>query len=830
MGDRANDPTVTDEPRVRFNRFRIEEVLGSDGMGTVEKAFDTVLRVTVALKTIRPDLAQSNPAEYAELRERFRREAIAGAQLRGEPHLVNVYELSAAADTLYLVQEYVAGGDLRPLIKRRGRLPVGRALEIAADAAMGLGAMHNHGLVHRDVKPGNIFLTLDGTAKVGDFGIVQDGMTQRAGGSLHGHPYTGAYASPEQMTSTGYLTPASDQYSLGLVLFEMLTGRRYRDFSPEGARQLLAAVPPGVVAIFNRMIQDDPDNRYPDMQAVNDAMNNAESGTPSQPTTPLSPVATLPPVPFANDPLTRPLPSGPPGAPPTPTPQPWQPQPEPLPQTPMPPPRPPVAETHSRRGVLIGGAVVLLGAVGGGTAYARSKNGGGGTTVTVVPTPAPPTAGAPTLAVAVLPTLVPSPAPTAVPPTPLPPTALPPTPVPPTAVPPTPLPPTMPPPPTPVPPTAVPPTPLPPPPPTATSAPPPPPPPPMARTITAMPLSGSLVTKNAAIAYEKVGVMTRDATIGATFRNPPGNKQWSYGLEFRETDKVLSRLFLTSSGAWRKQFVSTDASGKFIRDSRREQGGSAEPLNLNANETNDVQIVLTNRVGELFVNKTRVTSFNFGENLEPGDVYVATGFFSDDAVGLTVPYSNLTVANPPPAPSAKAQQADLALYGPASGVLRFNPSASTIPSVSTLVAATNAIVSARFINPYAASRKGWDYGLTFRLSNTKQYRLLLTSDKGWTLSYVAKAASDNVFPLSGVTEVDKGTVTALRVNDKDSNDVVLQFMGATGTLRVNGLKIKDLDLGANTDEGTVQILSGTADSTQIAGESTHYEDFTIAPL
>ena len=81
MGDRANDPTITDG--LRFGRFRIEDVLGSDGMGTVEKAFDTVLRVTVALKTIRPELAQSAPAEYAELRERFRREAIAGAQLRG---------------------------------------------------------------------------------------------------------------------------------------------------------------------------------------------------------------------------------------------------------------------------------------------------------------------------------------------------------------------------------------------------------------------------------------------------------------------------------------------------------------------------------------------------------------------------------------------------------------------------------------------------------------------------------------------------------------------------------------------------------------------------
>ena len=326
------------------------------------------------------------------------------------------------------------GGDLRPLIKRRGRLPVGRALEIAADAATGLGAMHNHGLVHRDVKPGNIFLTLDGTAKVGDFGIVQDGMTQRAAGGLHGHPYTGAYASPEQMTSTGYLTPASDQYSLGLVLFEMLTGRRYRDFAPEGARQMLATVPPGVVAIFNRMIEENPDNRYPDMQAVSDAMNNAESGTPSNPTNPL---------PFVNDSVTRAVPPGGTGAIPL-TPQPWPPQ-TPPPQTPIqpqtpqlpPPEMPRQPATTSRRGLLWAGGRCCSARLAAARPDARSKS-SGGTTVTAVPTPAPPTTGA-TLAAAVLPSLAPTTAPTVVPPTPVPPTMPPP---PPTPVPPTPVPPT----------------------------------------------------------------------------------------------------------------------------------------------------------------------------------------------------------------------------------------------------------------------------------------------------------------------------------------------------------------------------------------------------
>ena len=352
----------------------------------------------------------------------------------------------------------------------------------------------------------------------------------------------------------------------------------------------------------------------------------------------------------------------------------------------------------------------------------------------------------------------------------------------------------------------------------------------MARTTTAMPLSGSLTTKNATIIFDRAGVMTRDATISATFRNPPGNKQWSYGFEFRETDKVLSRLFFTSFGTWEKRYVAKDATGAFVRDARRDESGSADPLNLNANETNDVQIVVTNKVGELFLNKTRVASLQVGENLEPGDIYIATGFYSDDQVGLVIPYSNFTVANPPPAPSAKAQQADMTLYGPANGALHFNPSSSTIPAINVLVPVTNATVSARFINPYAATRKGFDYGFNFRRSATKQYRLVLSSDKTWKLLYVTKAAGDAGFPASGETQVDIGTVNALRVNDKDSNDVVLQFMGTTGTLRVNGLKIKDFDFGANTDEGTVSILSGYQADNQIAGESTRYEDFTITPL
>ena len=251
--------------------------------------------------------------------------------------------------------------------------------------------------------------------------------------------------------------------------------------------------------------------------------------------------------------------------------------------------------------------------------------------------------------------------------------------------------------------------------------------------------------------------MTRDATISATFRNPAnGDKLWSYGFEFRKTDKVFSRLIFSSLGIWRKRFLAKDANDNYVRDTRKEESGSIEPLSVNANDTNDVQLVLTNRVGELFVNKTRVASISFGENLEAGDITVGSGFFSDDVTGLTVPYSNfLWPPRHPPLPRKRSRPRWRSMGRRAAPPP--NPAAGIIPSINALVPVTNAIVSARFINPYAATRKAFDYGFSFRLSTTKLYRLILYSDKTWKLSYVTKAATDTSFPVNGATEVDKGT-------------------------------------------------------------------------
>jgi len=142
--------------------------------------------------------------------------------------------------------------------------------------------------VHRDVKPANIFLSPDGRAQLGDFGIAQiDDVSGRTLTTI-GHPGTPIYMSPEQAGTTAYLSPAADQYSLGLVLFEMLTGRAYRRLRKPEVTDLLAAQPSPVAALIERMTAPDPEDRYPSMRDAGVAitaierMLDAEAETPSR--------------------------------------------------------------------------------------------------------------------------------------------------------------------------------------------------------------------------------------------------------------------------------------------------------------------------------------------------------------------------------------------------------------------------------------------------------------------------------------------------------------------------------------------------------------------
>jgi serine/threonine-protein kinase len=197
-------------------RYRLDAQVGHGGMSTVYRAFDTVLERQVAIKLMHREMSSDS-----DQLERFRREARAVAQLN-HPHIVGVIDAGEDDNAPYIVFEYVEGETLKDRIRRHGQLPVPEAVAYAIEIARALGAAHERHIVHRDVKPQNVLIDEEGTAKVTDFGIArtttEEGLT--ADGRVLG---TTDYVSPEQALGHD-VGPQSDLYSLGIVLFEMLTG------------------------------------------------------------------------------------------------------------------------------------------------------------------------------------------------------------------------------------------------------------------------------------------------------------------------------------------------------------------------------------------------------------------------------------------------------------------------------------------------------------------------------------------------------------------------------------------------------------------------------
>jgi eukaryotic-like serine/threonine-protein kinase len=197
-------------------RYRLEARIGAGGMSTVYRALDVTLERQVAVKLMNREVASDS-----DQLERFRREARAVAQL-SHPHIVGVIDAGEDDSRPYIVLEYVEGETLKDRIRRMGRLPIPEAVAYAIEIARALGAAHSRHIVHRDVKPQNVLIDEEGSAKVTDFGIArtleEDGLT--ADGRVLG---TTDYVSPEQALGQ-HVNGQSDLYSLGVVLYEMLTG------------------------------------------------------------------------------------------------------------------------------------------------------------------------------------------------------------------------------------------------------------------------------------------------------------------------------------------------------------------------------------------------------------------------------------------------------------------------------------------------------------------------------------------------------------------------------------------------------------------------------
>ncbi len=201
-----------------LGQFRIVERIGSGGMATVFKAYQPILDRYVAVKVL-PDYHARDPI----FKERFLREARAVARL-DHPNIVQIYLFGEEENITYIVMQYVDGGTLKDKLKQSGALSSAEALRYVIQAAEGLGAAHEHGIIHRDVKPANMLLRKDGHLLLSDFGIVKilEGTTNltRVGTGIG----TPQYMSPEQGTGQS-VDASSDIYSLGIVLFHCLTGR-----------------------------------------------------------------------------------------------------------------------------------------------------------------------------------------------------------------------------------------------------------------------------------------------------------------------------------------------------------------------------------------------------------------------------------------------------------------------------------------------------------------------------------------------------------------------------------------------------------------------------
>src|SRR6202142_2501464 len=253
--------------RIFTNRYEIQREIAQGGMAEVFLARDQLLDRPVALKALPPEYAR-DPTFV----ERFRREAQAAANLN-HPNIVAIYDWGQESGTYFIVMEYVEGRSLRDLIRNDGPLDPGQAADITAEIASALAFAHRSGVVHRDVKPGNVLLTQSGTVKVTDFGIARagasDGLTQT--GSVMG---TATYFSPEQAQGLA-VDGRSDVYSVGVVLYELVCGvppfaadspvsvayKHVRE-EPVPPSHRNPDVPPALEQIIMTALAKDPEHRY----------------------------------------------------------------------------------------------------------------------------------------------------------------------------------------------------------------------------------------------------------------------------------------------------------------------------------------------------------------------------------------------------------------------------------------------------------------------------------------------------------------------------------------------------------------------------------------
>jgi eukaryotic-like serine/threonine-protein kinase len=266
-----------------IGKYRIVEPIGRGGMGMIFKAHDPILDRLVAVKVISLEVEVSD-----DLRTRFFREAKACAKLN-HPNIVTVHDMGEDAGRLFIVMELLQGEELRQIIKANTPLALDDKLSLIRQVCRGLHYAHQQGVVHRDMKPANIFVLRSRQVKILDFGIAQlattdPGLTRT--GLIMG---TLRYISPEQVR--GRVDHRSDMFSLGSVLYELLTSRppflgedplqileQLRSEDPPAPTQIDPTIPPELEAVVRRAMRKDPAERYRDLDEMGAALEAVHAG------------------------------------------------------------------------------------------------------------------------------------------------------------------------------------------------------------------------------------------------------------------------------------------------------------------------------------------------------------------------------------------------------------------------------------------------------------------------------------------------------------------------------------------------------------------------
>jgi len=267
-------------------RYQVIEELGHGGMGKVYKVFDTDIKEKIALKLLRPEIALDR-----ETIERFSNELKLARKI-SHRNVCRMFDLGKAEGTTFITMEYVPGQDLRGLIRQMGQLTAGKAVSIAKQVCDGLEEAHRLGVVHRDLKPGNILIDKEGNARIMDFGIAR---------SLHGKGITGAgvmigtpeYMSPEQVEGKD-VDQRSDIYSLGVILYEMLTGRvpfegdtpftigvKHKSEIPRDPKQINTQIPQDLGRLVLKCLEKNKAKRYQSAGELRADLEKIEQGLPT---------------------------------------------------------------------------------------------------------------------------------------------------------------------------------------------------------------------------------------------------------------------------------------------------------------------------------------------------------------------------------------------------------------------------------------------------------------------------------------------------------------------------------------------------------------------